>query len=90
MFLHQVTVVDWQTPGGTGKFFTKGNDDYPEISSMPIVSLQYKHWQPKYSPPDSSAVAFVQKTGRVRDKRKDDSWELKATATYVGKSVISV
>jgi hypothetical protein len=59
--------------------FTKGNDDYPQtlVKAYHLLS-EYKHYQPKFVPTDSSSsVAFVQKTksmSRTSKKVKDDSW----------------
>jgi len=70
--------------------FTKGNDDYPDtlIKAYHLLS-EYKHYQPKFVPTDSSSsVAFVQKTksmSRTSEKVKDDSWILKATCYECGK-----
>ena len=69
--------------------FTKGNNNYPEtlVKAYHLLS-EYKHYQPKFVPTDSSSsVAFVQKTksmSRTSEKVKDDSWILKATCHECG------
>ena len=51
--------------------FTKGNDDYPNnlVSAYHLIN-EYKCYQPKSAAPESSGVAFAQKTG---NKGKDNS-----------------
>jgi hypothetical protein len=65
--------------------FTKGNDDYPVtlVNAYRLLS-EYKHWEPKSTPSESSSVAFAQQTDKDKDKRKDDSWQLKATCHHCG------
>jgi hypothetical protein len=51
--------------------FTKGNDDYPPtLSNAYHLISEYKHWQPKSTPADSSALAFTQKTGKQKRQRR--------------------
>jgi hypothetical protein len=69
--------------------YTKGNDDYPQTLVKAYHLLcEYKHYQPKFVPSDSSSsVAFVQKNksmSRTSEKVKDDSWILKATCHECG------
>ena len=59
--------------------FTKGNGDYPDtlVKAYHLLS-EYKHYQPKFVPTNSSSsVAFVQKTkgmmSRTSEKVKDHS-----------------
>jgi hypothetical protein len=79
MFLHQVTVVG-KLLEELEVFFTKGNDDYPENRHYLSSHMQYKHWQPKYSPPTLPQSLSYRRLVES-ETNKDDSWELKATAT---------
>ena len=70
--------------------FTKGNDDYPVtlVNAYHLLS-EYKHYQPKFVPTDSSSsVAFVRKNTKnnswISEKDKDDLWMLKATCHKCG------
>jgi hypothetical protein len=70
--------------------FTKDNDDYPDtLVKVYHLLSEYKHYQPKFVPTDSSSsVAFVQKntksSSQTSEKVKDDSWILKATCHKCG------
>jgi hypothetical protein len=68
--------------------FTKGNDDYPDnrVSAYHLIN-EHKHCTPRSAAPDSSGVAFAQKTEKGNDnhnKNKDDSWQKKATCHHCG------
>jgi hypothetical protein len=69
--------------------FTKGNDDYPDnlVSACHLIN-EHKHHTPRSAMPDSSGVAFAQKSEKGNDnhnKNKDDSWQEKATCHHCGK-----
>jgi hypothetical protein len=65
--------------------FTKGNDDYPTtlVNAYRLIS-EYKHWEPRSTPSESSAVAFAQRSVKDNENVKDDSWQLKATCHQCG------
>jgi hypothetical protein len=64
-----------------------GNDDYPDnlLSAYHLMN-EYKCWQPKTAPPDSSSVAFAQKGKGKYDntKNRDNWWQKKATCHHCG------
>jgi hypothetical protein len=68
--------------------FTKGNDDHPDnlVSACHLIN-EHKHCTPRSAAPDSSGVAFAQKSEKGNDnhnKNKDDSWQKKATCHHCG------
>jgi hypothetical protein len=67
---------------------TKGNDDYPDnlVSACHLIN-ECKHCTPRSAAPDSSGVAFAQRSEKGNDnhnKNKDDSWQKKATCHHCG------
>jgi hypothetical protein len=94
--LHLATVFIHQSDRGRfGKLseelensFTKGNDDYPDnlLSAHHLIN-ECEHCTPRSAAPDSSGVAFTQKSEKGNDNHnnnKDDSWQKKATCHHCG------
>ena len=64
--------------------FTRGNDDYPLtlVKAYHMIN-EFKHYVPKAVSPDSSNVAFAQKSGTDKDA-KHEAWKAKADCHHCG------